>query len=283
MKKILKNISFLLLAVTLVVSCDDTGDDNTEGLTSGGVIVSLDGSGKMLGTPLNSADLENSVVNLTDATTELNLHIYNTADQVVANVAKFQLTKSFNGENKHIVSESVTLPFDFSYATIAEFLDGTGVASVDDLRIGDQFTFQVENVMNDGSIYSGSSGEYVVTVNCLSDLAGAYSLRMISSNGYDVTFPNEMITEVSPGVYNTSSTYAWALNTYSATQGFEFNDQCTILSVPEQGLFLGMYGGNPVQGTAPGLVDPATGDLTIYYSVGFSSGSVDCIGQYTKL
>ena len=107
---------------------------------------------------------------------------------------------------------------------------------------------------------------------------------MTTDFGHDITFPNEIISEVSPGVYKTSTTYRWSAGSIAPDQGFNFDDVCGTLTVPQQGLAQGYYS-NQVYGTDDGSSNPATGELKIYYITEFSGGAtkINCTGVYTKL
>ncbi|WOC40779.1 hypothetical protein [Polaribacter sp. HL-MS24] len=187
------------------------------------------------------------------------------------------------GGAEAVVLETTTLPVSASFSSVNEFLDGLNV-SASDLRIGDQIEFQVKVFTTTGNVYYEGSNfsKYNVTINCASNLAGAYSLILSRDNGADVAFPNEIITEVSPGYYKTESTYRWAVGSIAPDQGFNFNDVCGTLTAPQQGLAQGYYS-NKVYSFEDGSADPVTGDLVIKYIVEFGSGPVECIGTYTKL
>jgi hypothetical protein len=102
-------------------------------------------------------------------------------------------------------------------------------------------------------------------------------------NGAIYTFPTETITEVNPGEYLTESTGRWPLGQYSATQGFKFLDKCGQLTIASQGLFNGLYGGNPVVGTSIGTVDNATGNIHLEYTIVLGGSPTQCIADYEKL
>ena len=117
--------------------------------------------------------------------------------------------------------------------------------------------------------------------DCSSNLAGVYKLVVQRDNGPDVIFENEIITEVRPGYYKTTSIYRWALGSIAPDQGFNFYDACGTLTVPEQSLAQGYYS-NKVYSYADGSVDQVTGDLVIKYIVEFNSGPVEVIATYYK-
>ena len=269
------------------MSCEDSDDSSQvdfDIVHTEGVVTTLSGtSGQLLGNASNPLDLVNSTVVLTDANAELTINLALQPGSFAKDVSKYQIVKSFKGGAEVVVAETTTLPYAQAYATVAEFLDGLGVEA-SDLRIGDQIDFRVKVFTTTGNIYyQGSSfSKYSVTINCASSLAGAYSLVVQRDNGADVIFANEIITEVSPGYYKTSSIYRWAVGSIAPDQGFNFNDVCGTLNAPQQGLAQGYYS-NSVYSFADGSADPTTGELIIYYIVEFGSGPVENIATYTKL
>lgn len=288
--KNIKNLSIFFLAISFAfISCDDTGetldiDANLDNSSQSGAITTLTGtSGKLLGNAIDPTDLENSEVILSDDNAELTLKLSLEPGSIAKNVAKYEIVKSLNNGNEVVVAETTNLPFDLTLNTVDEMISGLDVAT-SDLRIGDQINFLIKVYTDDGKFsYQGAnSSKFSVTVNCASDLAGAYNLRVITSNGLDVSFPNEMITEVTPGYYKTTSIYRWAVGSIAPDQGFNFNDVCGTLTAPEQGLAQGYYS-NKVYSFEPGSVDTNTGNLVINYIVEFASGNVECIATYTKL
>ncbi|WP_392345991.1 hypothetical protein [uncultured Polaribacter sp.] len=286
--KNIKILSILFLSIAMTfMSCEDSDDSSQvdfDIVHTEGVVTTLSGtSGQLLGNASNPLDLVNSTVVLTDANAELTINLALQPGSFAKDVSKYQIVKSFKGGAEVVVAETTSLPYAQAYSTVAEFLDGLGLAA-SDLRIGDQIDFRVKVFTTTGNIYyQGSSfSKYSVTINCASSLAGAYSLVVQRDNGADVIFPNEIITEVSPGYYKTSSIYRWAVGSIAPDQGFNFNDVCGTLNAPQQGLAQGYYS-NSVYSFADGSADPTTGELIIYYIVEFGSGPVENIATYTKL
>ena len=286
--KNIKILSILFLSIAMTfMSCEDSDDSSQvdfDIVHTEGVVTTLSGtSGQLLGNASNPLDLVNSTVVLTDANAELTINLALQPGSFAKDVSKYQIVKSFKGGAEVVVAETTSLPYAQAYSTVAEFLDGLGLAA-SDLRIGDQIDFRVKVFTTTGNIYyQGSSfSKYSVTINCASSLAGAYSLVVQRDNGADVIFPNEIITEVSPGYYKTSSIYRWAVGSIAPDQGFNFNDVCGTLNAPQQGLAQGYYS-NSVYSFADGSADPTTGELIIYYIVEFGSGPVENIATYTNL
>lgn len=120
----------------------------------------------------------------------------------------------------------------------------------------------------------------ITIAKCASDLAGTYSLVVTrQDNGVVYNFPNEVITELALGVYETSSTgpYDDLTDDGAPRNGFIFKDVCQSIVIDEQ--YLGDYYSNLVEGDPDaGMVtlDPVTGEVVsirMNYSIrGFSAG-----------
>ena len=264
--KNIKILSILFLSIAMTfMSCEDSDDSSQvdfDIVHTEGVVTTLSGtSGQLLGNASNPLDLVNSTVVLTDANAELTINLALQPGSFAKDVSKYQIVKSFKGGAEVVVAETTSLPYAQAYSTVAEFLDGLGLAA-SDLRIGDQIDFRVKVFTTTGNIY--------------------YQGSSFRDSGADVIFPNEIITEVSPGYYKTSSIYRWAVGSIAPDQGFNFNDVCGTLNAPQQGLAQGYYS-NQVYSFADGSADPTTGELIIYYIVEFGSGPVENIATYTKL
>ncbi|WP_299523915.1 hypothetical protein [uncultured Lutibacter sp.] len=283
----MKKIFNLFVAVSLlfIYSCNDNADFPTDDYLTGtavegGAIVAINSnsSGKLLGVP-SSQNFETATIAF--AATELDLGVLLMSGG--SEIASYEILKSINGGAEVSVASTPTLPISLVYTTIDQFINGLGIGA-NDLRIGDVIKFRTKMTKTDGSIiYAGpTDGTYSLTVSCSSDLAGTYNLTMVSSNGWNVNFPNEVITEVSPGYYKTTSIYRWAVGSIAPDQGFNFTDVCGELTVPDQQLAQGYYS-NAVANTEPGFVDGVTGDLKIFYSVEFSGVPTTCVATFTKI
>lgn len=283
----MKKIFNLFVAVSLlfIYSCNDNADFPTDDYLTGtavegGAIVAINSNtaGKLLGVP-SSQDFETATV--TFAETELDLGVMLMTGG--ADIAGYEILKSINGGTEVSVASVVTLPVSLVYTTVDEFVDGLGITA-NDLRIGDVISFRTKMTRTDGSVvFAGpTDGTFSITVSCSSDLAGTYDLTMVASNGVIVNRPNEVIYEISPGVYKTSTIYRWDVASIAPDLGFNFVDVCGELTVPDQDLAQGYYS-NDVFNTEPGFVDGETGDLKIFYTVSFGSGDVTCVATYTKI
>lgn len=119
-------------------------------------------------------------------------------------------------------------------------------------------------------INNGKKLEITLNYGCFSDLAGLYRLTIerVNSLGVPSTIVrnDEVITQTGVGTYRTTYVGHWTLEEIApGNPGFTFTDVCNDLSVPEQKL-ANLYP-NIVKGTAPGSVDPVTGNIYIEYSV----------------
>jgi hypothetical protein len=132
----------------------------------------------------------------------------------------------------------------------------------------------------------------ITIAKCASDLAGTYNLVVTRvDNGVVSTFPNEVITELALGVYETSTTgpYNDLVDDGAPRNGFIFKDVCQSVQVDLQNL--GDYYSNLVEGDEDaGTVTLNTAgeveSITINYSIrGFTSGVARryFTAVYTKL
>lgn len=270
MKKI-NYITALFVSLSLVfTSCDDTGETTTidQGVQNGGVVTTLAGtSGKLLGTPQDPFDLENSEVTLTDSNAELTLTVSTEPGHIAANVASYEVVKSFKGGAEVSVAESATLPFSVQMNTIAELFDGLNVDQTT-LRIGDKINFKVKVKLNDGSVFyqASNASKYSVTVNCLSDLAGDYA--------WGTYQPLLQLEEKSPGVYRMPY-----LGRFSGIYWIEFEDVCGSLTITDWQF----AASNPITQNEPGYVD-TNGDIVFpSLDVAGVSWYVGLSVRYTKL
>lgn len=280
----MKKLNYLLmLTVSLMftISCDTDYDNTLPASDVAGVIIDVSkSSGKLLGTPINSDDIENTEITFNSSDVELNfdarLNLGN-----LDNISKFELVKSFNGGAEVSLLETESLPFDLEYSTVDDYISGLGV-SVSDLRIGDLFEFKVKAYQKDGDVYYYSSniGQFSVVVNCASNLAGFYQVTVTRDDGGQWDQGIEEIVEISPGLYKTVTTGGWAAGTIAPDQGFNFTDTCSTLSLPAQDLAQNFYS-NDVIDLGGSFVMP-NGDLVINYEIEFGSGNRQYNAVYVK-
>lgn len=145
-----------------------------------------------------------------------------------------------------------------------------------------------------GAVVAEDKKTITITIaKCASDLAGTYSLVVTrQDNGAVYSFPNEVLTELALGVYETSTTgpYDDLTNDGAPRNGFIVKDVCQSIVIDEQ--YLGDYYSNLVEGDDDAgavILDPDTGQvvsITMHYSIrGFSSGVARryFTAVYTKL
>jgi len=280
----MKKLNYLLtmfFALTLFVGCDTDPDNNAPVADEGGLTVYVgDSSGKVLGTPIDANDLENTPIDFDNADVELNFASRLSLGNY-AGASSFEVVKTLNDGDEVIVGQGATLPIDFGYSTIEEYVSGLGV-DVSDLRIGDTFTFKVKLYQADGNLYyfAPNMGVFSVVVNCASNLAGMYDVTATRDDGASWNHGLEPIEEVSPGYYKAYTTGGWAWGTIAPDQGYNFNDTCSTLTVPPQYLAQGYYGNDVTPGD-DGAVSP-NGNLEINYIIGFSAGDRTYQNVYIK-
>ena len=145
-----------------------------------------------------------------------------------------------------------------------------------------------------GAVVADDKKTITVTIaKCASDLEGTYALEVTrEDNGVIYNFPNEVITQLALGVYETSTTgpYFDLTNEGAPRNGFIVKDVCQSIVIDEQ--YLGDYYSNLVEGDEDAgsvTLDPVTGEvvsITMNYSIrGFSSGVTRryFTAVYTKL
>lgn len=150
------------------------------------------------------------------------------------------------------------------------------------------------NPTSTDAVVADDKKQIIITIaKCASELEGTYSLVVTREDNAAVyNFPNEQITELELGVYETSSTGPYDDLTLDGAprNGFIFKDVCQSIQVDEQ--YLGDYFTNLVEGDADAgsvNLDPVTGEvisITIKYSIrGFTSGVARryYTAVYTKL
>ena len=270
--------AFSLAGLLIAESCTDPDDLVTSDAKEGGGIVSTVGSsGKVLGVP----DATTGEVTFTDNILSFKVTPISGGETVES----YAVVKQLNGGTEVIVEEFDELPHTVSLSTLAEFIAGTG-KDAEDLRIGDTFLFRVKQILKNGrEVYSAPvNGAYSVVVNCSSNLAGSYSFSGLWSRAEtgntDVPFSqsDEVITEVSPGVYSTTYSGHYSHTAIDNPCPFVFSDVCGVLTIAPQ--YLCDAYSNEVVGS--GTVDAATGNLHFEYTIDFAAGKRHYTVTYVK-
>lgn len=268
--KIIKSFIFVGLIAFIAQSCVEPEDLVTEDAKDVGVVLDNgEASGKILGLP--NAD---ETVTFLDVALNLRMEVYS-GDE--SRIASYRVVKTFSGENgsgQVDVGTFTEAPFEIDYANINDFLEGIDGVTPDDLRIGDLFSFTTYVTTTSGEEYqyAPNIGSLNVSVNCLSELAGKYSITGTSVNvAYTDTYPGEVF-ETGPGEYYFIPTSA-DLSTRRAAQyriATVFTDLCGELTIPSQNL------GGEVEASSnqfsnvvvgSGSVDPVTGVISIEYTI----------------
>lgn len=145
---------------------------------------------------------------------------------------------------------------------------------------------------NANTVVSDAKRSITITIaKCASDLSGLYSLQVTRlDNSVVYNFPNEIITELSLGVYETSTTGPYDDLTLDGCprNGFIFNDVCQSIVINEQSLgdcYSNLVFGNSDE-TNEVTLDPITGNvvsITMNYTITFSAGPRRFTAVYTKL
>lgn len=212
--KTLKLNLIVLLGLLLITACNNDVDEDFDTVAEihdeAGMLISVSATSNssILGSPEPGVDLADAEVTITNAYLNMTVRL---TDGSLDQIAKVEIVKSFNGSPEVVLGSSTTLPFNLVVDNLDDLLSGTGAVE-SSLRIGDVLSIRTRVVQTDGDVYyyNSSMGNYSLTINCSSDLAGSYSNpRVPTCTG---TTPNNVtVTEVSPGRYLVSSMtqYSW--------------------------------------------------------------------------
>lgn len=116
---------------------------------------------------------------------------------------------------------------------------------------------------------NGKNLQLTLNYACFSEFQGTYVVTHTSSTGA-VFSRTEDIVKVGVEQYLTASVGTWGTSPFT-DYGFIFDNACNVLSVPHQ--YLANAYSNDTWGHKPGSYDPATGVLTIYYTIYFAAGN----------
>lgn len=130
------------------------------------------------------------------------------------------------------------------------------------------------NVVNTGKTLT-------ITMNfaCFSVFQGDYNVTTTSSTGAVASWV-ETITKIGVEQYLTQRVGTW--NPPLSDYGVIFENSCNVLSVPLMDLLANTYS-NDVWGHKLGSADPATGVLTLYYTIEFAAGNREYTAVYTPV
>ena len=116
---------------------------------------------------------------------------------------------------------------------------------------------------------NGKNMQITLNFACFSEFQGTYVVTHTSSTGA-VFSRTEDIVKVGVEQYLTASVGTWGTSPFT-DYGFIFDNACNVLSVPHQ--YLADYYSNDTWGHKPGEYNPATGVITIYYTIYFAAGN----------
>ncbi|SHJ75141.1 hypothetical protein [Pseudozobellia thermophila] len=189
----------LVLSISLAFTgCD--GEEESEVLKNrkiSGTAISVSGFGKVQGEPEDWDNIAES--DLTILANELNMEVSAGAIEDESLVSSYEVVKVFNGGEEISVGTYDALPFTVSLTEIDEFLEGTS-ATVDDLKIGDLFTFTVKVHQTNGDVFYYQGDSFNLIVNCYADLSGTYTVtNSVCGEGSSGTIPSVTITETPDG------------------------------------------------------------------------------------
>ena len=247
------NYIFLALVLAFTASCIEPEDKVTSNAIEAGVVIdNANASGAILGLPNPDSTVQFLEVGVN--------YTIETFSGDPSSIPTYKVVKSFNGEAGSETVEIGTfneVPFSIELNGIQEVLEGFEV-SENELRIGD----------------------LALTVNCLSDLAGMYTVEASSPDtGTELTYEGEIV-ETAPGEYYflPSSAYVVSLG-YSGANAIPtvFTDVCGALTIPAQNLGGNVDGfpqfSNDVSGE--GSIDPETGVITFEYTISGLGPQID--------
>lgn len=129
-------------------------------------------------------------------------------------------------------------------------------------------------------INNGKGLDITMNFACFSEFQGRYSVTHTSSTGATFTTEEDII-KIGTEKYQTSSVGTWGTPPFSVN-GYVFDNACNVLSVPGGQLLANTYS-NEVYGHKLGSADPATGVLTIYYTIWFAAGDREYTAVYTPV
>ncbi len=270
--KLLKYISFFILTSVMFYSC---GEDESMTIKLENGINVFTFTETIVGYSA-IADGSEYVIDLKTKITGPNMQ--NVSGAISAKmVVDTEASTAIEGTHYRIDNSDLTLNEAGDYFGISNITMLTeGI--VTPLATSPKLVVRYEQVSGSSDVV-GSGKSLVLTLNyaCPSALEGVYDVRTTSSTGADVSW-TETINNIGVGKYLTQHVGTWnpALN---PVYGFVFNDVCSVITVPNQGL-ADIYS-NAVYGTSDGNVDPATGIITINYTIEFGAGNRDYVAVYT--
>lgn len=185
-------------------------------------------------------------------------------------------------------TNSLTIPAGSTFATIPIKVYSANLDDTNQPVLVLRITQVTANGVEVVSSASKSKIDVILQAQCPSELAGSYTCvtTRLSPAGGPYTFTNEIIDELAPGLYNTTTvgqyyapggdtgTGATAVLPAASDAGYDFSEVCGRVLVQQQNL--GHVYSNLVTQTAAqytaSTVNPATGIITVEYTISFASG-----------
>ncbi|GGG53703.1 fibronectin type III domain-containing protein [Bizionia arctica] len=164
-----------------------------------------------------------------------------------------QQPTSLNLENVDICSISLNWEtngessFKVEYG-VSGFALGTGRVKtttenniIIDSNISQGITYDIYVRANCGSDSYSEYSEALTITTISQDLTGSYQVTVTRHDGFVVDLGIETITLISPNYYKTQTTGHWPIGYYNTDQGYNFENSCGEIIIPDQQLFQGTY------------------------------------------
>lgn len=260
-----RTIYLIFTAMVIFSSCNESEDVVTENAKEGAFLTIKGSNASLAGAPETGVELEDALIEFEETELTYNVAISAGADDVAELIVK----KTFKGQVVEVqrTSESSTL---LEYDEMADFLEGFTDITPEGLRIGDVMNFQTTMVMKDGRSLVTPAASFNVSVSCLSDLSGTYT---VSNSACAGTF-TVVITKNADGSYDLPSADGGFLNRCTANTSLvnagSIIEQCGEILANDE-LTYGTGGsGNGIGDITGGTWDAATGTLTMSHKQSFS-------------
>lgn len=282
-------LAFVMLAGLGFVSCEH---DNSDTLTGN----------ELTGGLLNSATTAITYALGSTPTLEYtaNISLFQGAVKTTSVDVYKQFTNLAGETSNRIFLKTLTFPvteqmenlsYTFTYAELVSGLsiNGTPLPASDlTMNAGEFWTLSYVSTTSEGNVHTNTKVTKV-NVACVSELAGNYSTSTLRvGTGAVYTFAVETLDMIADGQYNTTyvgqyygagqvpGSAGTVLLVGTPDAGFTFTDICDNLQMETQNL--GTFYSNEVRQSAAqralSFRNPATGVLTIYYSIFFGVGNV---------
>ena len=271
MKKLLY-ILFIALGVTIVTSCDESGDGLIEQIENGDNLISFFDDNIAYGAVANGDEHQIEFeVFIQGPTTK------DASGDVTVTIGVDESSTAVEGTHYRLDQKTFVLKESDDYRGIMSVTMLTeGIATP--LDVSPELVLKMESATGaDKVIATGKKQQITLDYACPSFLAGNYSVTVTWSAG-SYTENDEVLVEVGIGIYQGTYVAKWGDLGVSTGYGIEFKEICGVVTVPKQNL-AGYYS-NDVHGIKAGSVD-SDGVITIHYFAGSGSGDFDYTAVYT--